>query len=233
MNALRDFDPDCGKLISIVVSSTTVKRVSKIRTAMSSNGFPRPFTEKAISRQTRKRADTTPAVQPCGANTTPEHPWNVTIPFIDGLSQTVRRIARAANVRCVFRTPQTLRRSVYSAKDKLPVDTETHSVYSIKCETCSDEYIGETKRALQVRRKEHQAATRLGQCEKSAIAEHAHNQTAAHDIDWKSIKIIDKGYITSERKVREAIHKQTKKPAMNKDAGVEFSPIWNKVLLKN
>ena len=34
-------------------------------------------------------------------------------------------------------------------------------------------YIGETKKALEMRLKEHQAATRRGETEKSAITEHA------------------------------------------------------------
>ena len=52
----------------------------------------------------------------------------------------------------------------------LPKELSTHVVYSVKCKTCKDEYVGETKRALSVRKKEHSDAIRLGQCSKSAIA---------------------------------------------------------------
>ena len=45
-------------------------------------------------------------------------------------------------------------------------------VYGIPC-SCGQVYIGETKRMLETRIKEHQAAARLGQFEKSAVAEHA------------------------------------------------------------
>ena len=73
---------------------------------------------------------------------------NVSIPFIEGLSQEVGRIAQAAGV-CTFRTANTLR-SVYSAKDRyrLPKDTQTHCIYSLKCGTCEYEYVGETLRAI-------------------------------------------------------------------------------------
>ena len=108
---------------------------------------------------------------------------NVSIALIDRLSQAVRRIARTANVRCLFYTPSTLR-SAYHIKDSTPATMLTHNVYSVKCQTCDAEYVGETKRAIAVRKKEHQDAIRLGQTLKSAIAEHAHEHSPIHEIDW-------------------------------------------------
>ena len=52
----------------------------------------------------------------------------VRIPFVEGLSQEVRRVARSAGVRCVFYTPHTLQ-SLYCAKDPLPKESSTHVVY--------------------------------------------------------------------------------------------------------
>ena len=75
-----------------------------------SNAYLRKFVEKAISRQLK-----------CGqlngnsANSDQlEKLQTVRIPFLDGLSQEVRRIARAAGVCCAFYTPNTLQ-SLYQA----------------------------------------------------------------------------------------------------------------------
>ena len=68
--------------------------------------------------------------------------------------------ARTAGVRCALFEPSTTR-PLYSVKDKLPHDLTTNAIYSIKCKTCDDEYVGETLRALQVRAKEHRDAIRL------------------------------------------------------------------------
>ena len=57
-----------------------------------------------------------------------------------------------------------------------------YAVYSVKCKTCKDEYVGETKRALGVR-KEHSDAIRLGLCSKSAIADHVHDHFPL-EADW-------------------------------------------------
>ena len=89
----------------------------------------------------------------------------VRIPFVEGLSQEVQRVAQSAGVRCVFYTPRTLQ-SLYCAKDSLPKESSTHVIYSVKCKICKDEYVGETKRALSVRKKKHRDAIRLGQCSK-------------------------------------------------------------------
>ena len=58
-----------------------------------------------------------------------------------------------------------------SIKDRDPTLKALGVVYEIPC-SCGPKYIGETKRGLETCLKEHQAATRRGETEKSAITEH-------------------------------------------------------------
>ena len=76
----------------------------------------------------------------------------------------------------------------------------THAVYSVTCKTCNAEYIGETQRALRVRGNEHRDAVRLGNCLKSAVAEHVHNYEVPHEVDWNSLKVVDKSKIVRNAK---------------------------------
>ena len=94
----------------------------------------------------------------------------------------MRRAARMVGIRCAFYSPFTLK-SLYSFKDKLPREKTTHAIYSVHCKTCDEEYVGETLRAVRVRKKEHEDAIRLGQEKKSAIAEHIYAQKELHEID--------------------------------------------------
>ena len=199
------------------------REFERISEAMADNGYPKRFTERAINKQMKKglvrRVDE--ADQP---------KWETArIPYIDGLSQEVRRIARTAGVRCAFYMPITLR-SLYQAKDALPLEATTHAVYSVTCKTCNAEYIGETQRALRVRGNEHRDAVRLGHCSKSAVAEHVHNYEVPHEVDWNSLKVVDKSKNRAERKVREAFHIFQRQPQMNRDEGVERSATWNAIL---
>ena len=117
-------------------------------------------------------------------------PITVSIPFVEGLSQEVCRIAYTTGVRCVFFIPNALC-SFYTWKDQLPTDSITCAVYFVKCKMCSGEYVGKTLCVLRVRKKEHCDAIRLGQSSKSAIAEHVHEQSMPHEIDWQGMKAID------------------------------------------
>ena len=113
----------------------------------------------------------------------------------------MRCIARKTGIRCAFFTPNTLF-SLYTSKDRLPTDSITSAVYSVKCKTSSGEYVGETLRALRVQKKEHCDAIRLGQSSKSAIAEHVHEQSMPHEIDWQGMKAMDRERWKRERKIR-------------------------------
>ena len=62
---------------------------------------------------------------------------------------------------------------------------------------------------------------------KSAIAEHVHEQSMPHEINWQGMKAIDRARRKRERKIREAFHIQKRKPQLNRDGGVERSTIWN------
>ena len=151
------------------------------------------------------------------------------IPYVDGLSQEIRRIARTVGVGCSFFMPNMLR-SLYQAKDSLPQETTTNAVYSMTCKTCDAEYIGETKRAIWIRDKEHRDAVPLGQCVKSAVAEHVHASVVPHEVYWSSQQVLDRAERKMECKIREAFHIYQRKPVMNRDTGVERSPTWNAIL---
>ena len=124
------------------------------------------------------------------------------IPFIEGVSYEVRRIARDAGIELSFYQPQTLG-GLYNVKDRLPSGTQRDVVCSVKCETCQDEYVWETMRALEVRSKEHRDTIRLFHPEKPAIAEHVLERNGSHAIDWTNVRVIDRATGMKERKVRE------------------------------
>ena len=215
---------------AIKVCSDTETRDGEFRrisAAMECNGYPKRFTEKAISK--RLKRGTTSRAERLAKEADQAKLEKASIPYVEGLSQEIRRIVRAAGVRCSFYTPDTMR-NLYQAKDVLPQELSTHVVYSVNCKTCDAEYVGETQRALRVREKEHRDAIRLGHCSKSAVAEHVHDCETPHEVDWNSLQVVDRARRRTERKVREAFHIYKRQPAMNRDAGIERSAVWNAIL---
>ena len=92
--------------------------------------------------------------------------------YVSGLSEDVRRVCRKFDIRTVFSIISTLRQQLTRVKDVDPPLRKAGVVYKVPC-SCGKQYIGETKRALRTRKKEHQSATRRGETEKSTIAKHA------------------------------------------------------------
>ena len=78
-------------------------------------------------------------------------------------------------------------------------------------------------RALEEPAEQYRDAIRLNHPEKSAIAEHVLERNGSHDRNWHSVHVIDRATGMRERKVQEAFAIDERKPAMNRDKGVEKS----------
>ena len=96
-------------------------------------------------------------------------------------------------------------------------------VYRIPCE-CGKVYIGETRRPMQDRIKEHDRGIRLTLTETSAVSEHDHN--TGHKPLWNEVKFIDRNPNYYTRRVKEAIHMGLHPDNINKDSGIEIPEAW-------
>ena len=74
--------------------------------------------------------------------------------------------------------------------------------------------------------KEHHAAARLGQLEKSAVAEHAWQD--GHTIDWSDVPILDEAPKNSVLLIKEAlhIHLRPTEDKINRDLGLDVPECW-------
>ena len=152
----------------------------------------------------------------------------ISIPYIKGTSEAIRRVLAPLRIRTAMRANKMKSSIMGRAKDKLDKN-ETRApgiVYTVGCTECKDVYIGETRRTVAQRIKEHQADTRLGHTERSAIVEHIHS--TGHKVHWEA-RIIQKEQHGRRRKVKEALHihrMKQKGGSMNQDSGWDLSRIW-------
>ena len=105
-------------------------------------------------------------------------------------------------------------------------------VYTIDCKGCDKKYVGETKRKLKVRVKEHQTETekvskavvytrdrkRQSQSEMWGSALTDHSVKENHVINWESARIVEKERDDLARGIKEAIYIR-KLPNLNRDEG--------------
>ena len=141
----------------------------------------------------------------------------------------MRRVCRKFDIRTVFTTMSTLWQQLTKVKDTDPALKKSSVVYRIPC-SCRLAYIGETKRSLETRLKQDQAATRRGETDKSAIAEHAWEKQ--HCPQWDNITILDHARNHTNLLVKEALHIALagQRSLLNRDQGTAITDCWRPLL---
>ena len=198
------------------------KEVDHLARVLKQNGYPANFICNASAPPTQETADVS----------SPEEEQEkgplVVIPYVAGMSEDIRRVCRKFNIRVVFKSGRTLRSMLTKVKDTLPPGKQSNVVYRIPC-SCGQVYIGETKRRLETRLKEHRDACERGMMEKSAVAEHAWEHH--HPIHWEETTVLDHGR-GQELLVKEALHIQMTpvEERFNRDGGLEVPGCWTAVM---
>ena len=86
----------------------------------------------------------------------------LTLPYISGLSEAIRRILNPLEVKVVFCPLRNLRQMLVYPKDPATAEEHKGVIYSIPCQDCTNVYIGQTGRCLKQRLSEHRRALRNG-----------------------------------------------------------------------
>ena len=112
------------------------------------------------------------------------------LPYISGLTEPLTRLLRKNEIRIVKKPFKTLQQEFPSPKFRQPSHLQSNVVYKIPCKDCSWNYIGETGRCFQTRKKEHQRNLK-NYAKGSNVANHAWKNN--HTIDFDNACVIDKG----------------------------------------
>ena len=73
---------------------------------------------------------------------------SLTLPYIGGLSEAVRRVLKPLDIKVAFRPLCILRHQLVRPKDPVPRDQRAEVVYQIPCLDCPKVYIGQSGRTL-------------------------------------------------------------------------------------
>lgn len=91
--------------------------------------------------------------------------------FYPPVTHQIQKIAKKAGIPCIYKSQGNLGDLLINLKDKRQ-NHQKSGIYCIQCNDCEEEYIGQSKRRVEKRWKEHRAAIRLNQPHKSAVANH-------------------------------------------------------------
>ncbi|MCP4489773.1 MAG: hypothetical protein GY820_21020 [Gammaproteobacteria bacterium] len=149
------------------------------------------------------------------------------IPFAGSVSYKIRSLLANVGVRVYFKSPAMLGTMLYRKLDwekKSPLD-QSNVVYKARCNDCRVVYIGETKRTLRTRGKEHLSHIRSRDCAHSALSEHC--ITHAHRVDLTNFEVIEREPFCFKRRVKESFHIAANLDACNnKSMSVQISNPW-------
>ena len=193
------------------------------------------------------------------ASTPPEHPrqkpkpkdmvrapFCATVPYVQGLSESVQRIFKRHGISCALKPTNKLRSLLVHPKDPRPKINTSHCVYKIPCANCPQPYIGETERHLYVRVKEHsdsvakvanqkftraRASQSTEEYNQSACADHVAQRN--HVIDFENASVLATHCHTKlGRQIRESIwvRSQPHGTFNRNEGGYELSRTWDALL---
>lgn len=148
------------------------------------------------------------------------------LPYVRGVTDRIANVLNRYSIKTVFSPHRKVAQFLRSPKDSFPL--EKPGVYKIDC-SCGSTYIGQTKRTVACRVKEHIRAVKNNEPEKSAIAKHLLEAGTNHWIELHNPQIISTERHYIPRLVREAIE-ISKYNNFNRDDGFQLSSVWNPVV---
>ena len=183
-----------------------------ISCALGVNGYPSSFVRQQISCRGKvsRGSRALSSDQPKWKSTT-------VIPYVRGVSESLRRVLAPLRIRVCFKPQRTLRQILSKPKDPTPDLERSNVVYKIPCASCPASYIGQTGRRLRQRLDEHKRAVRTADFGTSALAEHAWRSD--HPVDWAGVRILASPHDYRARLVQEAFLIRTSAHTVNRDEG--------------
>ena len=145
-----------------------------------------------------------------------------TIPYIKNFTDRFIGITKKLDCKLSFSCKNKLNSIIKTGKDVLNNCDKCDVVYHLKCGNCDANYVGQTRRKLMTRIKEHKKDVdkRAGQL--SVISQHKIEFN--HEFLWDDVKILDVERSYNKRLVSEMLHIKSQESSINKQTDTEFLP---------
>jgi hypothetical protein len=144
--------------------------------------------------------------------------------FSGDLSYKLSSIFKKHHIKTVFTNDQKLKNLLGNTKDKIE-NIEKAGIYKIECKECNDTYIGQTKRSIQIRFKEHLKTFQRNDSTTSSVAKHMISKK--HTFDETNLKLVKHVRDPQQLDAFESIEILRQKPAMNTDNGPTVSSLFS------
>ena len=93
------------------------------------------------------------------------------MPYHSGLTCNISKVMKSQGMNVCFQNSNKLKDLIGQVRKRKPIQIKS-GIYNIQCGGCSGNYVGQTKRRVETRIKEHVRALKNNEEEKSAMAAH-------------------------------------------------------------
>ena len=175
---------------SILLSNSVYHRqnIKQIKKILSDNSYPLSFVEKHIKNRLMKikhNKYNNNINRGSNSNNLYTSQRKICLPFYNNFYKKCSSIFKKYNINVLPKINKNLQSIIKLGKDPLDKFDSTGVVYKFHCFNCPASYVGQTKRSLSTRLKEHMT------CKTSDSVVTSHIQVLKHNFDWQNTKILD------------------------------------------
>jgi len=197
------------------------KNLRKVINTLLNNCYPLPFIFDIINKKIRMLTNTMSDDKNNVEQMSKTNQKNFfTIPYVRSISESFLPIVKKYGFDIAFSVPNTLNRFIKRGKDTIEPMSQNDCVYKIECSNCDMTYVGQTKRRLCTRLKEHIADINKKKGLLLVVSNHIleHN----HEMKWSETTILDIEPSFTKRRVSEMVHIKKQKNALNKQSDTDL-----------
>jgi len=151
-----------------------------------------------------------------------EHKNFFTIPYVKSVSESFLPITKKYGFDTGYFVPNTLNKIIRKDKDKIDSKSQNDCVYKINCSNCDMSYVGQTKRQLGTRLKEHMSDINKKNGVLSVVSTHKIENN--HEMKWSEVAILDVEPSYTKRIISEMIYIKKQIKGLNKQSDTELLP---------
>ena len=153
----------------------------------------------------------------------------ISLPYVRDVTENIAHSLKNSGIKVVYNLPKKLNTIIKTGKDLLPKERNTNVVYQLKCNDCNASYIGQTKRHLYTRIKEHCNNIKLHPSSYSVVSKH--RSELAHEFDWENCNILHSERNVNKRELAEMFFIKKLDNTINSQKDTEnLNNIYDKII---
>lgn len=226
-NKLAAFHSMVYRLCRLPLSNSDFsKELDHIMHIADVNGYEKSLVEKLVYKHSKKINKSLFSTLFNETQTSVEH--RVSMCYAPNITNKLKYTFQRANMHIVHTNTNKLRHALGTTKDTVPVNSRS-GIYEITCSDCDAKYIGQTRRAVQIRINEHLRSVKNMELHK-AIPSHVFdlNNSRPHHIESfeNNVKLIKNVNKPSKLDAYESLYIAINDNLMNLENGPIESPLF-------